>query len=349
MLEVIFTIDYEIYGNGEGSLKELVVEPARKLKAVFDRFGAKFVVFVEAAEFERIEAFGSDSAISDVRRQIKELYDDGFEIALHLHPQWCNAEYTAGAWRLDYSEYNLCRLPEKRIAEIVSGSLGYLRGVVGSPNFSPVSFRAGNWLFQPSATASKVLVEHGIQLDSSVFKGGLQRMHGLDYRSALGNGDYWRFSDDATFPNPAGRMLEIPIYTKQVPFWKMATGKRLSLQRKSSTGRKTVKERLYRMWDRARLTYPLKFDFCRMTFRELTAIVEGAVAEDEREPMAYKPLVSIGHNKDLDDVETVEAFLEWLIQKGIAISSLKDANLQCRGSFPGCAPARPGTKLAQVS
>lgn len=36
MLECIFTIDYEIYGNGEGSLKELVYEPAKHLKAIFD-------------------------------------------------------------------------------------------------------------------------------------------------------------------------------------------------------------------------------------------------------------------------------------------------------------------------
>ena len=35
MIESIFTIDYEIYGNGEGSLKEHVYEPAEKLMAVF--------------------------------------------------------------------------------------------------------------------------------------------------------------------------------------------------------------------------------------------------------------------------------------------------------------------------
>ena len=28
MIECIFTIDYEIYGNGEGSLQQLVYEPA---------------------------------------------------------------------------------------------------------------------------------------------------------------------------------------------------------------------------------------------------------------------------------------------------------------------------------
>ena len=50
MIECIFTIDYEIYGNGQGSLQELVYEPARRLMDIFQRADARFVAFVEAAE-----------------------------------------------------------------------------------------------------------------------------------------------------------------------------------------------------------------------------------------------------------------------------------------------------------
>ena len=57
MIECIFTIDYEIYGNGEGSLRELVYEPAEKLKDIFLKHNVRFVNFVEAAEFEMIEKF----------------------------------------------------------------------------------------------------------------------------------------------------------------------------------------------------------------------------------------------------------------------------------------------------
>ena len=182
MLECAFTIDYEIYGNGDGSLKELVLEPARQLKTIFDRAGAKFVVFVEAAELEKIENEQTDPAISEVKDQIREFYQEGFEIALHLHPQWCNARYQDNRWNLDYTEYNLCTLPEQRITEIVGRSIAYLRKVVDVPDFTPLSFRAGNWLFQPTATAARVLAKHGIKVDSSVFKGGRQHKHNLDYR-----------------------------------------------------------------------------------------------------------------------------------------------------------------------
>ena len=50
MIEVIFSIDYEIYGNGEGSLKDLVYEPTRKLIRIFDGAGAKLVVFTEVGK-----------------------------------------------------------------------------------------------------------------------------------------------------------------------------------------------------------------------------------------------------------------------------------------------------------
>ena len=85
MIDCIFTLDYEIYGNGTGTLKDLVYEPADRLRDVFRKWGARFVNFVEVAEFEKIEACGTDSAIELVRRQVGELYREGFEVVLFLH------------------------------------------------------------------------------------------------------------------------------------------------------------------------------------------------------------------------------------------------------------------------
>src|SRR5271166_3152614 len=110
MIEFIFTIDYEIYGNGTGTIRELVYEPAQRLKELFLNYNARFVTFVEVAEFDKIEAYGTDPAIDLVRKQVQDLQRDGFEIALHLHPQWSNARYEQGRWFLDLSEYNLCTL-----------------------------------------------------------------------------------------------------------------------------------------------------------------------------------------------------------------------------------------------
>lgn len=330
MIECIFTLDYEIYGNGEGSLRELVLEPAQVLKGIFDEAGAKLVVFVEAAELLKIEAAGTDPAIEDVKRQVREFHLAGHEIALHLHPQWFNAERKNGTWELDYEEYNLCTLAPGRIAQLVERAIGYLRTLVHSPDFIPLSFRAGNWLFQPTREAAKVLAEQGVKLDSSVFKGGHQHKHRLDYRRAAKNGHYWRFQDDVNIPDPNGSLLEVPIYTRMVPFWKMATKKRLSLQHKGASRPRQARARFYRLLDLARFRHPLKFDFCRMTLDELAGMVEPAIQEDRQSPRIFKPLVSIGHTKDLVDSETIRAFLAFLSRRSVPVSTLEQACSKCQ-------------------
>ena len=327
MLECIFTIDYEIYGNGEGSLKELVYQPAKQLKAIFDRANAKFVVFVEAAELKKIDTLRTDPAIDDVKRQLREFYEEGFEIGLHLHPQWCNARYRNKKWDLDYTEYNLCTLPEHRINQIVGDSIEYLRNILEAPNFAPLSFRAGNWLLQPTEKIARALTRHGIKIDSSVYKGGRQRKHKLDYRPAMANGYYWNFSDDVNVADPSGPLLEIPVYTRMVPFWKMATGKRLSLQYKANSGSKSVRDRIDRLLDLARFYHPLKFDFCRMTLTELVSTIETARHADQSDPESHQPIVAIGHTKDLEDFDTIQAFLSYLKKQSINITVFQA--LQC--------------------
>jgi hypothetical protein len=37
MVEIIFTLDYEINGNGVGVLRDLVYEPAEHLRHVFEK------------------------------------------------------------------------------------------------------------------------------------------------------------------------------------------------------------------------------------------------------------------------------------------------------------------------
>lgn len=336
MIEFVFTIDYEIYGNGFGDLRTHVYEPARKLQSVFGRAGARFVNFVEAPEFLQIERHRTDPAIVDVRRHIRELYEQGHEIGLHLHPQWANAEFQNGRWMLDYSEYNLCVLPRDRVARIVDDAIAWIRDVIADDQFTPLSFRAGNWLFQPTKTAGEILAARGVKIDSSVFKGGVQHQHGLNYCPARRNGWHWRFSDDVNVPDPFGDLLELPIYTEMVPFWRMLTGKRVSLQQRSHTtppscpGSGAPSGRVSRLRDYLRPLYPMKLDFCRMTLAEMTTMVERVMRVDAASPAVLKPLVAIGHTKDLVDFATVEAFLAWLKERSIPVTTLASAYDRCQ-------------------
>lgn len=326
MIEVIFTLDYEIYGSGEGSLKELVYEPAEKLKAVFTKWKANFVVFIEVAELEIIEASGSDQAIDLIKQQIRDFQKDGFELGLHIHPQWYNACHKDAHWQLDYGEYNLCRLPPDRIDQIIDRSIAYFRKVLGAPSYSPVSFRAGNWLLQPTGTMASALARHGIKIDSSVYKGGLQHQHDLDYRKSGKNGYYWAFSEDVNVPNPHGILIEIPTFTKMVPVWKMFTAKRVGLQQKGSSRAPYRQRRLTRLRDFLRFRHPMKLDYCRLTASEMIRMFDQEMEKDRKDPALFRPLVAIGHTKDLIDLETVDSFLSYLRGNGIPISTFRNVH-----------------------
>ena len=115
-----------------------------------------------------------------------------------------------------------------------------------------------------------------------------------------------------------------------VPCWNMLTAKRIGLQQKSPAKYQSNRQKLKRLLDYLRLWYPLKLDFCRMTIDELTSIMERVIREDKGNPSSYKPVVAIGHTKDLVDFDSVEYFLSYLGRKGIAVSTFKEALHRCK-------------------
>ena len=114
-----------------------------------------------------------------------------------------------------------------------------------------------------------------------------------------------------------------------VPSWKMLTAKRVGIQRKGSSSSKSRNDRLRRIRDFLRFQHPLKFDFCKMTIEELTNMLNKVIKDDQKDPSTYRPLVLIGHTKDLVDFETVEFFLSFLQKKKINIVTFEEVLTKC--------------------
>jgi peptidoglycan/xylan/chitin deacetylase (PgdA/CDA1 family) len=327
MIECVFSLDYEIYGNGQGSLRDLVLDPTRRLAELFREFGAPFVVFAEAVEFAKMEEAQSDPDTAGVGAQLRELRAAGHEIALHLHPWWANARYEDGQWRLDWSERSICTLEPDRVEAIVSGAIRYLRDSLDDPRFTPLSFRSGLWVMQPTAVIANVLARHGVRADSSVFKGGRVDGLGLDYRPALGNDGFWRFGNDVNVPDPHGTLWEMPIHTQMVPFWQMLGRKRLKLQKKTHSASQGTP--LLRRWrDFLRFRYPRKLDFCRMTFEEMREAIQVILKQRQVRRGERSLVVAIGHSKDFVDSETIRRFLTFLQGQSVHVTTF--SNLLCQ-------------------
>lgn len=324
MLDFIFTVDYEIYGNGTGSLRELIYEPAEKLIDIFSEKRVNIVFFIEVAELEIIEAFRSDPEINLIKNQIKRIYKTNFEIGLHIHPQWYEARLANGQWILNYEEYNLCKLDEDRIYQLLKRAVDHLRYLVDDPGFSPLVYRAGNWLMTPTEKMGRALTRLGIKIDSSLFKGGYQHSTGLDYRQAPKNLFYWKFSENINKPDLAGSLFEIPIYTKMLPIWKVLNGKRFNIEKKAANSGSLTEIFKKRLLDVLNFRFPVKFDLCRLSYNELISFAEELINLDAQSPELYKPIVLIGHTKDNPDFDIITRFLDFLDKKNIKCSSYNE-------------------------
>jgi len=342
MIECVFTVDYEIYGNGRGSLRDLVLDPAEKLRRIFRKHNARFVVFPDVAELEMIEAQAADPMIGSVRAQLGRLHSEGFELGLHIHPWWYAARRENGTWVLDQGEYNLCTQPPPRIVEIVDRAAAYLKGLAADPGFVPVSFRAGHLLFQPTRPLADILAARGIRLDSSVYKGGLWRQHKIDYRRAPKTASHWAFRDDVAVPDPGGIILEVPIHTRQELVWKVMTSKRVGLQGTGATPAQTGRKLFGRLADYARLRYPLKFDLGQMTKEEMVRESERLLEEDRKDPSRFRPIVALMHTKDPIAFDAVDALLDLFGRNGVPISTFRsiEPKIRAADAAGGTTPSR---------
>ncbi len=224
MLKVIFTLDYEIHGNGDGCPYKLMVEPTRRMMDLFERHGAKLTIMADVAEIlkfrEYRDQFGRDDYhYEPIVAQLKEAIRRGHDVQLHLHCSYFNARLEDGKWVQDWSEYNFAGLSEKRLNEVIRIGRNFLEEQLQpvDPNYQCRVFRAANWAVSPSRNVVRALLDNDITIDTSVFKYGRREdLVSFDYTHAYSNLLPWRVAEDDICSNDNnGRLIEVPIYAEQ--------------------------------------------------------------------------------------------------------------------------------------
>jgi hypothetical protein len=223
MLNVIFTLDYEIHGNGEGDPEVLMVGPTDRMLGQFDRYGAKLTIMAEVAEIlkfrEHRDTTGRDQFhYQAIASQLCRAIRGGHDVQLHLHPSYCTAHYEHGHWVQELSEYNTAQLPPARLNEVILSGKNYLEDLLKpvNPAYECVAFRAGNWAVQPSHNLVRALLENGFRFDTSVFKYGRRTgcVH-FDYSNAHSATSPWPVDErDICRRDAAGKLIEVPIYSE---------------------------------------------------------------------------------------------------------------------------------------
>lgn len=335
---LLFTLDYEIYGNGDGNPWNLMIEPSERLMNLLEKYGQKLTIMADVGEilaFRRyLDETGCDAFhVTEIESQLKDAIRRGHDVQLHIHSSWFNAQWSGKSWDQDIEEYNMAALSKERIDEMVGQCVSYLENLLKplKSDYRVWLFRAANWSMMPTANIYQSLLEHGITADTSVYKGGVQGGNvSYDYREAYHQLlSYPADAQNINYSAPSeqdGIIIEYPIYTEMRPFlafvspiriFRMVRAKfhkhKKSAATPNNAGLSISKE------DNRHLTIksffrksPWKMDFNQGTGRQLIAAARRikGIKVDDREVI---DVVLIGHSKSFIpyNEKTLEKFLKW--------------------------------------
>jgi hypothetical protein len=215
VIYLVFTDDWELWGDGSGHPEKVQFQPMRELVRIFNRHGVRASFYVEVMQQLSFRQF------QDRYPELKELADrwdaavaetfrQGHDIQMHLHPQWRNAVYEGGHWQLS-TPWSLLDHDPTEVKHMLSEGKSYLEDLLRrvDQNYRCLAFRSGHWCIAPSPFALPTLAELGFTLDTSIVGGIRYRTKEvqLDYRNVEeGFWPYYPSMDDArkrsTHPEP---------------------------------------------------------------------------------------------------------------------------------------------------
>jgi peptidoglycan/xylan/chitin deacetylase (PgdA/CDA1 family) len=320
MLKVLFTLDYEIHGNGEGCPYELMVEPTKRLMDLFEKYGAKLTIMADVAEILKFREYKEQRGRDDyhyeaIAEQLREAIRRGHDVQLHLHASYFNAHYENGRWQQDWSEYNFAGLPRGRLNEIIRGGKQFLENLLKpiDSKYECIAFRAANWSMSPSRDVVRALLQNNIRIDTSVFKYG--RREGIvsfDYSKAHSDLIPWLADEnDICRQNGGGKLMEVPIYSEHRWIGAFLTPSRLYRARMTrahsltsdyspsvngTSARKSPGEKILKMLSVLTRRHAWKADFNQCSGRQLVGALNRA-SLNYAGRAGDLPFVLIGHSK----------------------------------------------------
>jgi hypothetical protein len=190
-----FVDDWELSGNGTGSVRELQLRPMRELVKIYNAhkvrgsFNAEVMQQLTFRKFE--DTYPELKALADEWDEaVRETYRQGHDIQLHIHPQWQNAEYENGRWRLT-ADWSILNYKPDEAFQMMKAGKDYLEKLLRpiNPDYACVSFRSGSWCIAPSPHMLTLLVKLGIVFDMSI-------VGGVRYETKNINLDYTNCDED---------------------------------------------------------------------------------------------------------------------------------------------------------
>ncbi len=331
---LLLTVDYELFGNGQGCPRSCVIAPSDRMMMVAEQFDAPLTLFVEAVEFSVMQK-ANDVAFEGIIEQIADACSRGHDLQLHIHPQWSGVKKNAqGKWNVGSSNWRIGDLDRDEIQLQIVTAKDWLETTVRTfrEDYICLAFRAGGWCIQPSKDVLRVLSEQGIKIDSTVAPGLFNSVPGewSDFRTAP-NKPWWRTTEDVCREELTG-LYEMPIVTGKISATQHLQA--LYYSRQSGNGGfapecsgsyKGPDGQISGIWEKLKKLRRLgnvMLDFSTMPSEVLIAVAKQWLKRHQSSS-APIPLVAIAHTKNFTPYseEAMTGFLEWAKETGIVFST----------------------------
>ncbi|MBE8540570.1 hypothetical protein [Geoglobus acetivorans] len=299
MLNLIITIDYEIFGNGRGDVIRHMIIPMGRIASIAEAHNVPVTVMAEMCEYIQFEKY-DEALVNDlgyspserISTQILEMHERGHDVQLHIHPQFLDAEYSRGRFHLRNPKLSVFDMSYEDVRSMIEMCKDTLESLVPSGSYRCLALRLSNmgWV-EPPYHVAKAMEDLGIVVHSL-----------SDIPAPAGNNGLWRLYDLQVY--------EVPIYSIPAKLHSfLKPGFLLPLlyvwvhdPPTSPTGRSSLKG----SGGSGRV---MKFDISKLSWREMVGMLDHALnvydtAENE------VPVVAIGHTKDFFNSSNFKKFLE---------------------------------------
>jgi hypothetical protein len=332
---ILISVDYELFGNGEGSIQDHILRPTELLLSFLMRKGLRATFFIETAEFlamgELVRSgrgpLGLQKDYAEILLQIEKLFRLGHDVQLHYHPQWSRAVWSAEGWSLPAQASLLGTGQETLLDHLLRGK-HFLEnlGKPIRPSYCCQIFRAGMLHYDRRPETGRILHAAGMRADSSMARGYWHRnpFADIDDRDLLDiHAPFWHTLDGSPSEPVPGALLEIPVWSVFESQWHKLTAGRLLT--KLIRNRSQVRSREdYQRTGRPSNPFSLAswlasrqanlWDFTLMSSRQLIRHFRRALVFHP--PGPYLPLVMIGHTKELNQLKSLGRFYDYVSDAG---------------------------------
>src|SRR2546423_9720568 len=195
MIYLALVDDWELSGNGSGDARALQFAPMRELVEIYNAHGIRGSFNAEVLQQLTFREFQVQhpelkSLADEWDAAVRETFQQGHDIQLHIHPQWSRAEYADGKWTLQ-GDWSILNYPAEEARSLIARGKEYLENLLQpiDPKYTTISFRSGSWCIAPSPFMLSLLAEFGIVFDMSM-------VGGVRYQTRRINLDYSHCEED---------------------------------------------------------------------------------------------------------------------------------------------------------